>query len=404
MPASRKVAEGRRAGKPSGARVAFTSIIEEVNDVSLAEPSNVYLAPGFVDLQVNGFAGVDFNDPALEPAAFSRAIQCLFRTGVTKFLPTVISSSPERMTGVLRALAAAKEAFRRCGMPEANAIAGIHVEGPHISPEDGPRGAHSVRHIRPPDIREFQRWQEAAGGEVRMVTVAPEYAEAPRYISALARSGVVVSIGHTGANSEQIKAAVDAGATISTHLGNGAHAVLPKTKNYLWDQLAEDRLAASFIADGIHIPQPFLTSAIRAKGTSRSVLVTDAVLPAMCEPGQYLYGDMPVELLPGNRIVLRGTSKLAGSALTMDAAVANCVRLAGVSIQAALRMATVNPARAAGIAGRQRGLAAGEIADLVRFRWDEASHSLAVLETRVAGVAVYCGQSGRIAFSERRSS
>lgn len=340
-------------------------------------------SPGFVDLQVNGFAGVDFNDPAIRPEAFARSIQRLFQTGVTRFLPTVISSSPERMTGVLRELAAAKQEFQRCGMPEANAIAGFHVEGPHISAEDGPRGAHPVQHVRPPDLDEFQRWQEAAGGDVRLVTLAPEYSDAPRYICALVKAGVVVSIGHTGASADQIRAAVDAGATMSTHLGNGAHAVLPKTRNYLWDQLAEDRLTASFIADGIHIPQAFLTSAIRAKGVSRSVLVTDAIVPAMCAPGQYLYGDMPVELLPDNRIVLRGTSKLAGSGLTMNAAVANCVRLAGISLEDALRMATVNPARAARL---------DEVAGLVRFRWDEASQRLDVLETIVAGATVYSSE------------
>jgi N-acetylglucosamine-6-phosphate deacetylase len=388
-----KVVSGTRADGSSIARIDFTSVIEETSELPGSGPGKVLLAPGFVDLQVNGFAGVDYNDPTIRPEAFARSIQCLFQTGVTKFLPTLITSSRERITGALRALAEAKQVFQASSMPEANAIAGFHVEGPHISPEDGPRGAHPVQYVRPPDFDEFQRWQEAARGEVRIVTVSPEYPAAPRYISALVQAGVVVSIGHTGANAEQIRAAVDAGATMSTHLGNGAHAMLPKTKNYIWDQLAEDRLTASFIVDGIHLPQAFLTGAIRIKGTSRSVLVTDAVPPAMCKPGPYQLGDVPVELLRDNRVVLRGGVRLAGSGLTMDAAVASCVRLAGVSLDAALRMATINPARAARLAGRQQGLLAGEIADLLRFRWDEASHSLAVLETIVAGTTVYSRES-----------
>jgi N-acetylglucosamine-6-phosphate deacetylase len=389
MAHTRKVVEGGRAGRPCGVRVEFTSVIERAGEALCGEPGDICISPGFIDLQVNGFAGVDYNDPAIQTESFAASIRCLFQTGVTKFLPTVITSSPERMAGVLRALSGAKRELQRCGMPEAAAIAGFHVEGPHISAADGPRGAHPVEHIRPPDPDEFKRWQEAAGGEIRIVTVSPEYAGAPRYISALVKAGVVASIGHTGAGAEQIRAAVDAGATMSTHLGNAAFSVLPKTNNCLWDQLAEDRLMASFIVDGIHIPPPFLRSALRAKGTARSVLVTDAVLPAMCKPGPFRYGDLEVELLPDNRVVLRGGTRLAGSGLTMDAAVANCVRLGGASLEAALRMATVNPARAARLAGRKRGLAAGETADLVRFRWDEATHSLSVLETIVEGTTVY---------------
>ena len=132
-----------------------------------------------------------------------------------------------------------------------------------------------------------------------------------------------------------------------------------------------------------------LGSAIRSKGVNRSVLVTDAVMPATCEPGPYRLGAVPVELLADHRVVTSGGTRLAGSGLTMDRAVGNCVRLGRVPLETALAMATVNPARAARIAGRQQGLAAGETADFVRFRWDEASDSLAVLETIVAGKTVY---------------
>jgi N-acetylglucosamine-6-phosphate deacetylase len=176
---------------------------------------------------------------------------------------------------------------------------------------------------------------------------------------------------------------------MSTHLGNAAHPTLPKTQNYIWDQLADDRLTASFIVDGIHIPGPFFRAAIRAKGPERTVLVTDAVMPAMCAPGPYRLGQVDVELRQDGSVVLRGENRLAGSALRMDHAIGNAVRLGGISIREALALATVNPARAGRIAGRQRGLAPGEKADLVRFSWDGPSCALHVKETIVAGVSVY---------------
>jgi N-acetylglucosamine-6-phosphate deacetylase len=295
------------------------------------------------------------------------------------------------MLGALMNLTAAKQEFTRSGMPEGDAIEAFHVEGPHISPEDGPRGAHPREHVRPPNIEEFKRWQEGSDGSIRLVTISPEWPEAPSYIRELGGFGVTASIGHTRATSDQIKAAVDAGATMSTHLGNGANSTLPKTVNYIWDQLAEDRLTASFVVDGIHIPAAFLKSALRAKGVERSVLVTDAVMPAMCAPGLYQLGQVEVELRSDQSVVLRGGTRLAGSALRMDHAIGNCVRLGEASLRDALAMATVNAARIGRIPGRRRGLTPGEKADMVRFQWNEADKLLCVRQTVVAGQTVYSG-------------
>ena len=144
------------------------------------------------------------------------------------------------------------------------------------------------------------------------MTLSPEWPEAVRYIEAVAADGVVASIGHTNATSAQIKEAVRAGATMSTHLGNGSHTMIPRHSNYIFDQLAEDRLMASFIGDGIHLPPAFLKVALRAKGVEQSVLITDAVMPAGCAPGVYRLGAMEVELHPGERVTLAGTNQLAG--------------------------------------------------------------------------------------------
>ncbi|HOL73407.1 MAG TPA: amidohydrolase family protein [Bryobacteraceae bacterium] len=369
-------------GRP--AEVVFGKTIESVGPAAAGAAD--YIAPGWIDLQVNGFAGVDYNFPAAPHEEIARSIRVLFSTGVTRFYPTVITGSPEDMCGALRNLADAKERLE-----EGEAIEGIHVEGPHISPEDGPRGAHPKRWVRRPDLDEFRRMQEAARGLIRLVTLSPEWPEAPRYIEALVDQGVVVSIGHMNANAAQIADAVSAGATMSTHLGNGAHAVLPRHPNYLWEQLAEDRLTAGFIVDGIHLPASFLKTALRAKGPERAVLVTDAAMPAGCAPGRYKLGEQEVELTPDNRVVLAGGTRLAGSALRMDRGIENLMRLAGLTLAEAVRLATVNPARAARIEGRQKGLETGERGDVVRLRYLPETHQVYIEETWLGGEQVYSG-------------
>lgn len=380
---------GKLAGSGSPVEIRYAELIQGVDDLIGGNGIDEHVAPGFIDLQVNGFAGVDYNNPGSSGEAIAGSIRRMFETGVTRFLPTIITGSKESMQGALRNVAAAKAEFERASMPEGQAIEGFHVEGPHISPETGPRGAHPLEHIRPPDIEEFNRMQDAANGMIRLITVSPEWEQTPRYIAEIIKRGVVASIGHTKATSEQIKAAVDAGATMSTHLGNAAHPTLPKTQNYIWDQLAEDRLTASFIVDGIHIPGPFFRAAVQAKGAERSVLVTDAVMPAMCKPGPYQLGQVEVELRNDGSVVLRGGSRLAGSALRMDHAISNSVRFSGLPLSVVLAMATTNAARVGRVAGRLRGLAPGERADFVRFSWDAAANRLRIIETVVGGRSVY---------------
>ena len=363
--------------------LSFSKVIETVEDVLVPSEESAFVAPGFIDLQVNGFFGVDYNEPAAPHEEIARSIQVMFSTGVTRFFPTVITGSPLNMTGALANLAAARER-----LPEGAAMEAFHVEGPFISPEDGPRGAHPREWVRPPDLDEFHRFQEAARGLIRLITVSPEWPDSARFIEQLVREGVTVSIGHTKADAQQIDAAVSAGATLSTHLGNGAHAVMTRHPNYIWDQLAEDRLAASFIVDGIHVGRAFLQTAIRAKGAERSILVTDAVAPAGCSPGFYTMAGHPVELRADGSVRLRENGRLAGSALMMDRAIANVMRMAGVTLRDAITMATRNPARIGRVPSRMRGLAAGERADLVRFRREDDG-CVRVLETWMSGERVF---------------
>lgn len=347
------------------------------------QPVN-WIAPGWVDIQVNGFAGVDYNSPTTPHEEIARSVQVLYATGVTRFYPTVITGSPDDMLGALRNLARAKDS-----LPEGAAMDGFHVEGPHISPDDGPRGAHPKRWVRPPDIDEFCRWQDAAAGRIRLITVAPEWPGAPQYIEAVTARNVVVSIGHTNAEARHITDAVSAGATMSTHLGNGAHAVMRRHPNYIWEQLAEDRLRASFIVDGIHLPASFLKVALRAKGVERAVLVTDASTPAGSKPGRYRLGEQEVELTADNRVVLAGQDRLAGSALRMDRGVENLMRLGELSLADGVRLATVNAARAGRVPGRERGLVAGDRADFVVFDFDTQHKAIQVKATYVGGQKVW---------------
>lgn len=297
-------------------------------------------AAGLVDLQVNGFAGVDFNHQGITRQDYRRAMEALWTTGVTRFCPTIITGPQEAM---LRCLAAAGQAA------DNPSIVGIHLEGPYISPEDGPRGAHPRASVRPPDRDEFFRFQDAARGKIRIVTLAPEAEGALDFITWLAGQGILVSIGHTGASPECIREAVATGARFSTHLGNGAHETIHRHHNYIWEQLAIDELRASFIVDGHHLPPATVKSMIRAKGVERAVLVTDAVAAAGCPPGEYRIGEQVVELTAEGRVTMKGSRRLAGSSLRLDTAVANTVRFAGVTLAEALQMAGPNPAAALGM-------------------------------------------------------
>ena len=348
-----------------------------------ADPDGVWTAPGLIDLQVNGFRGVDYNSPDSPMKEIARSIAALRETGVTRFYPTVITGSNAHMRSCLAHLARAKRE-----LPLGSSIAGLHVEGPWISPHDGPRGAHPAEHVRPASIEEFEELQDAAEGLIRIVTLAPEVEGALPLIDSLRELGVVVSLGHTGAEPEQIRAAAAVGATMSTHLGNGAHKTIPRHPNYLLEQMACDRLCAGLIVDGIHLPPAFVKVAVRAKTPERSILVTDAVAPAGCPPGLYRLGKADLRLSEDGSVRLADSGRLAGSALRLDRAVENLIRFTGLPLARALETATVNPARVMNLEGRQGFLAAGDLADLVFFRYAPERHGIEVIETVMGALMV----------------
>lgn len=364
-----------------GGRIAA---IERVDD----DPGDVWISPGWIDIQINGYDGHDPNAADADAAVSAAMVRSLWQAGVTGSCITICTESEAHIVARLAAIAAACAADPQV----AASVVGIHVEGPHIAREDGPRGAHPLRHIRPPDIGEYRRWQAAADGRIRIVTVSPEYDDAIDYIRAIVADGVVASIGHTVATADQIRAAVDAGARWSTHLGNGAHAVMPRHPNYIWSQLAEDRLSAGFIFDGHHLPPEVMRTVVRAKGVERTVLVSDAVSMAGLPPGRYsLFDGGEVELLPNGRLELAGTPYLAGAATALPACVANAVRHAGVTLSEAVRMVTANPSRLIGLplAAGHESLRVGTAANLTMVREAPASGAIEVLRTVLDGQVVF---------------
>lgn len=339
---------------------------------------NVFLSPGLVDLQVNGFGGLDLNEDGLRTETVMTLVRRLVATGVTTFAPTLITASQDSL---LERLARIAEAADRDPLARA-CIAFVHMEGPAISPRDGFRGAHPLQHVRLPSTEEFAQWQQACGGRIGMVTLSPHYDGVEEYIAWLVAQGVHVALGHTDASDEQIIRAVRTGARIATHLGNGIAAEIPRHQNPIWSQLAQDELTASFIADGHHLPASVLRSMMRAKGLDRSMLVSDAVALAGMPPGEYESNiGGRVDLSEDGRLSIAGSSLLAGSAMPLIRCVERAVRMTGLSLAEVLRAATVVPGRFAG----RGALAAGARADILRFRWDEANGTVAIEEVWVAG-------------------
>jgi N-acetylglucosamine-6-phosphate deacetylase len=309
-------------------------------------------------------------------------IRAIWRDGVTSCFPTVITNAPDAITAAMRTIAVACDR----DPVTARGVAGVHLEGPFISPDDGARGAHPREYVRPPDWDLFRRWQEAAGGRIRILTMSPEWPGSAGFIARCAESGVTVSIGHTSATSEQIRDAVRAGARMSTHLGNAAHLMLPRHPNYLWEQLAQDELWTCVIADGFHLPDQVLKVVIRVKG-ERAMLVSDAVSLSGMPPGAYAtpVGGRVVLTAQGRLHLAENDKLLAGSAQMLIRGIEHLIRSGLAGLAQAWDMASVRPAGFMGLPAAA-GLTAGAPADLVLLRRQE--NLLRLEQTYKAGEAV----------------
>lgn len=315
-----------------------------------------WFLPPLFDIQVNGAAGVDLQSPALEAGDLHEITGTLARQGIAKWIPTLITGPLEIMERNCRVIAEA------CAHDKvlSQAIPGIHLEGPVISPADGPRGAHPRAHVRPPSLRDLDRLRRAAKGFIRYTTVAPELPRAIPYIAGAAARGIVVSLGHHDAAPSQIAEAVRAGAVLCTHLGNGMAARIDRHRNPLWPQLADDRLQVSLIADGHHLPDDALKTFVRAKTARRVILVSDCVPLMGLPPGRYDLFGARVRLTRDGKVALAGTELLAGSAVPLAAGVLRLARAAGITMMEAIECARGAPARLLGVRMPRWSLSEGD--------------------------------------------
>ncbi len=302
------------------------------------------MAPEYVDLQVNGFGGVDFSSPDLTSETFAEACCGLFARGTAKFLPTLVTSPESTYRRNLPIIAEALT-DRELG-PR---IPGIHLEGPFISSEPGAVGAHNPQWVRAPDIALFNKLQEWSGNNIRLLTVAAEVDGVDELIRCATSAGVIVSLGHQLATKEALERAADAGATCLTHLGNGVPNEMPRHPNPIWDGLAEDRLFMTVIADGHHVPPHVLKSMIRAKGIERTIIVSDAASIAGMPPGRYN--------AHGNEVILEENGLLhnpvKGCLVGSSATIRECVSVLEaqdwLSEDQILEMTVRNPRRLIGL-------------------------------------------------------
>lgn len=353
-----------RVGISKGSISSITEVDQALPRVEANGSEFPVIAPGLVDMQINGYMGVDFNDPELSPDQIETASEALLSSGVCSYYPTLITGSKEKTSNLLKIFA---RAMAQNGMAS-QMIGGIHLEGPFISREDGPRGAHMEQYCLDPDLNLLKEWQEMSEGKIRFLTLAPELKGSEDLIRSAVGMGMVVGIGHTAASAENIQGAVNAGATLSTHLGNGCHNILPRHPNYIWDQLAENRLYASMIADGFHLPDAVLKVFIRSKG-KKAILISDGMTYTGLKPGLY---DSPatgrVELSPEGKLHLEGNpGTLAGSASTLLQGIKKIATLEGFPY--AWEMGSVFPASLMNKTGKH-GFQVGAPADLVLLHAD----------------------------------
>jgi len=323
--------------------------------------------PGLVDLQVNGYKGVDFSSIDLTEADFARACRAMLAEGTTAFLPTMITSPEDvyRHNLPIMAKVLQKQQFRGC-------LPGIHLEGPFISPQEGARGAHNPDWVRKPDLHLFQKLLDWADGCIKLVTIAADLEGAREMTEYAVSAGISVSLGHQMADEEDLDKLVQAGAVAITHLGNGVPAMLPRHHNPVWAALAEDRLAAMIITDSHHLPASVVKTIIRTKGPENCVVVSDASPLAGLAPGSY-----KAPGLPGRKAILTDSGQLyepvSGYLIGSSATMLQCMNWL-----ASLRLVSPSELAAMGFYNPLRliGLAAEDVAVGPAICFDEAQEVL----------------------------
>ena len=343
----------------------------------------IFVAPGLIDNQVNGYVGVDFSEDSLNLQLMMKAVNAIHRDGVTSFMPTFITNSHENL---IRNFKNASATLKNENIR--NSVAGFHLEGPYISTENGFYGTHPVEFVRKPDWDEFLKYQDAAEGNIILVTVAPEVEGAIEFIEMCSRNKILVSIGHSNASAEKINLAVEKGARLSTHLGNGLANMIDRHRNPLWPQLANELIMPSIIADGHHLLREEVQVFYRIKGPDNIFLTSDVSPLIGMTPGIYNYLGSEVVYTPDGFLRNPKMNCLAGASLPIRRGVENMMDFTGCSLSAAINMATKNVSKACNL--NDRGyLTPGKRADLILFEFED--NKMVIRKTIV---------KGRIAFTD----
>jgi N-acetylglucosamine-6-phosphate deacetylase len=341
----------------------------------------IYVAPGLIDIQINGYMGVDFSDTTLKLEDLRKATRSLRKVGVTTFLPTVVANSRAHMKKSFQLLSEMLK-DEEIGL----SIPGFHLEGPYLSPVQGYRGAHLEKNIRLPDWEEFSELKDAAQNKIKIITLAPEVKGAIPFIRKCIESGLVVSLGHHNGSADDINSAVEAGASLSTHLGNGCANMIDRHLNPLWPQLANDKLTATIIVDGFHLTKEEVRTFYKVKGSENTILVSDAVDLAGLPPGEYLRREKRLILTPENVVKFPVENVLAGAATPISTCVGNVMKFTGCGLAKAIQMASTNPARLLSLNDLGE-IKEGKRADLIVFRIE--NNKVEILKTIVDGKVVY---------------
>jgi N-acetylglucosamine-6-phosphate deacetylase len=357
-------------------------IIVRVDETENPEDTDLYIAPGLFDNQVNGYSGVDFSGDDLTSDGVLRATSALWKEGVTTYLPTLLTNSHENLLKNFRILA---EAVRN-DHHVMDSVPGFHLEGPYISAVEGYRGCHPLHHIRKPSWKEFMAYQEAAGGKIMQVTIAPETDGAIEFIRLCSKNGVISAIGHTNASADQISKAVDAGARLSTHLGNGCANLIHRHLNPIWPQLADERLIPSIIADGHHLLPEEIKVFYKVKGSHNMILTSDVIFLAGMAPGRYTFMESEVLLTAEGMLLNPLLNCLAGASLPLIRGVENIMAITKCSLPDAIDMASGNVSKIYNMNDRGN-LVPGARADLILF--EIIDNRIKIAETLVRGTMVF---------------
>ena len=343
--------------------------------------SSTYVAPGFIDHQVNGYLSHSFTGEHLSIQQVQKITRVFWEHGITTYLPTLTSHSYELLQKnftILREAMQVKEIKM--------SVPGFHLEGPYISPVAGYRGAHEEKWIRNPDWKEFLNWYRASGNKIREVTLAPELEGAIDFIKKCRERNIVVALGHHNGSAAMNRQATDAGASVSTHLGNGCANLIHRHDNPLWPQLADDRLTASLIVDGFHLRPEEVRVFYKVKGPERTILVSDVSSLAGMPPGVYESYGREVVMTPEGKISMPSQDVLAAASFLITKGIENIISFTQCSLPDAIHMATRNPARLLGLHDRGE-LSPGKRADLVWFEMKNGE--LLVRKTMVQGKVVF---------------